>query len=191
MLATKAAVTTADAFSTSCAQEARQEGQSQAKHLRSLASVGGVSQRTLVKQLNYIRDHPEVRLRLHARVCAYAIRRARLQPRPGSGTHTCSAPFNQQLACASQVVEAASSRTTLQRVTNVLSEAHGDNIEPEADWATLSLQDALPYLCEKSSKFKAALAEIARSQGRRVAHHPHACNCKGAVTTAQVYVVLL
>ena len=105
--------------------------------------------------------------------------------------HTCSAPFNQQLACASQVIQAASSRRTLQRVTNVLSEANGDNIEPEEDWATLSLQDALPYLCEKSPKFKAALAEIARSQGRRVTHHPHACNCKGAVTTAQVYVVLL
>ena len=62
MLATKAAVTTADAFSTSCAQEARQEGQSRIKKLRLLASLGGVSQRTLVKQLDYIRDHPEVRL---------------------------------------------------------------------------------------------------------------------------------
>ena len=85
-LATNAAVTTADAFSTSCAQEARQEGQSRIKKLRLLASLGGVSQRTLVKQLNFIRDNPEVRLRLHTRVCAYAIRGARLQSRPGSGT---------------------------------------------------------------------------------------------------------
>ena len=89
-----------------------------------------------------------------------------------TNTHACSAPFNQHLACASQVVEAASSRRTLQRVTDVLSEAHENDIEPKADWATLSLQDALPYLCENSPKFKAALAEIARSQGRRVAHHP-------------------
>ena len=76
-------------------------------------------------------------------------------------------------------------------MTDVLQEAQGDDIEPEADWATLSLQAALPYLCENSPKFKAALAEIAHSKGRRVTHHPHACNCKGAVTTAQVYVVLL
>ena len=86
-LATNTAVTTADAFSASCAQETRQEIRSRTTKLRSLASVGGVSQRTLVKQLNYIRDHPEARLRLHARACAYAIRRARLQPRLGSGTH--------------------------------------------------------------------------------------------------------
>ena len=105
--------------------------------------------------------------------------------------HTCSAPFSQHLACASQVIEGASGRKTLQRYTNVLEEAQGDDIEPEADWATLSLQDALPYLCENSPKFKAALAEIARSQGRRVTHHPHACNCKGAVTTAQVYVYVV
>ena len=106
-------------------------------------------------------------------------------------THACSAPFNQHLACASQVLEAACSRTTLGRVTDVLQEAKGDDIEPEEDWATLSLQDALPYLCENSPKFKAALAEIAHSKGRRVTHHPHACNCKGAVTTAQVYVYVV
>ena len=79
----------------------------------------------------------------------------------------------------------------MQRFTDVLPEAQGDDMEPEEDWATLPLQGALPYLCENSPKFKAAFAEIARSQGRRVTHHPHACNCKGAVTTAQVYVVLL
>ena len=89
-----------------------------------------------------------------------------------ANTHACSAPFNQHLAGASQVLEQALSRGTLQRFTDVLQEAKGDDIEPEEDWATLSLQDALPYLCEHSPKFKAALAEIARSQGRRVAHHP-------------------
>ena len=67
-LATNAAVTTAAAFSTSCAQEARQERESRTKLLRSLSSLGNVSQRTLVKQLNFIRDHPEVRLRLHERL---------------------------------------------------------------------------------------------------------------------------
>ena len=105
--------------------------------------------------------------------------------------HKCSPPFNQQLACASQVAEGANSRRSMQRFTDVLPEAQGDDIEPEADWATLSLQSSLPYLCENSPKFKAALVETARTQGRRITHHPHACNCKVAVTTAQVYVVLL
>ena len=126
---------------------------------------------------------------MHA--CAHMRSEGRGYNRDLDLAHTCSAPFNQHLACASQVVEAASSRRTLQRVTDVLSEAHGDDIEPKADWATLSLQDALPYLCQNSPKFKAALAEIAHSKGRRVTHHPHACNCKGAVTTAQVYVYVV
>ena len=86
--------------------------------------------------------------------------------------HTCSAPFSQHLACAAQVIEGASGRKTLQRYTNVLEEAQGDDIEPEEDWATLPLQGALPYLCANSPNFKAALAEIARSQGRRNASPP-------------------
>ena len=108
--------------------------------------------------------------------------------------HTCSAPFSQHrccthtcsthmqhahmqhthmdLACASQVIEAAGSRQTVQRCTNVLQEAQGDDIEPEEDWATLPLQGALPYLCKESPNFRGVLAEIARSQGRCNASPP-------------------
>lgn len=86
--------------------------------------------------------------------------------------HTCSAPFSQHLACASQVIEGPCSRQTVQRCTNVLQEAQGDDIEPEEDWATLPLQGALPYLCKESPNFRGALAEIARSKGRRNASPP-------------------
>ena len=86
--------------------------------------------------------------------------------------HTCSAPFSQHLACASQVLEGGCSTRTLRRCTNVLQEAQGDDIEPAEDWATLPLQGALPHLCKESPNFRGALAEIARSKGRGNASPP-------------------
>ena len=41
--------------------------------IRSLASIGGVSQRTLVAQLNFIRDHPEARHAFHGVFCMHAL----------------------------------------------------------------------------------------------------------------------
>jgi hypothetical protein len=86
--------------------------------------------------------------------------------------HTHMQHTHMDLACASQVIEGAGSRQTVQRSTNVLQEAQGDDIEPEEDWATLPLQGALPYLCKESPNFRGVLAEIARSQGRCNASPP-------------------
>lgn len=151
-------------------QEARQG------RLRSLASIGGCSKRTIAKQLKFIRDNPEARLAFHARSHAQCVRKGRLQPPLCIYLITFASWFD----CAPQVLAASN----VSRESDVLK-GLSDDREPGVDWASIPLQKALPYLCTHSPNFRDALAEIARFAGRHKAcMHPFWHKAKDAVTTA-------
>jgi hypothetical protein len=114
-------------------------------------------------------------------------------PTHGSGKNRDPALYSAscfQLYCATQVLEAKFTHQDISRHTDSMREALG-NTEPEADWASLPLQQALPFLCKESKEFRQVLTELARSRGQ----HNFTCGqlhalptrCKSAVKTASAF----